>query len=224
MKLNQKGMLDMTLIVALVAVLAIGGFVLYRVTKSDINESNQVVKTSQDQPSTTNDQTEVDSNTEGIDSNSDSNDLNSWAVFEDPQSGFTMRLPNGWSVIAAEDYSGFYSIQLQDDPANKASIQVNPTGGRGGPFLFSAGFIEDGDMLDPQLAIDSTWINFFSLDSTRYTKIIETDGPEGNAGDKVLVYLFEHSPNDFRFTYLMSDNSEDQTEIVEAALSTLVLN
>jgi hypothetical protein len=115
---NQKGFLDLTLILALVIIIAVGGFVWWRVSNAD-------------------EPTVADSTYQN--SNSDKSSIAVVQKYE--EIGLQQELPQGWTVSRTEDTNkGFKSVSyLVENSNSDLSIDISLSGFLGGFYGCSAG-------------------------------------------------------------------------------------
>ena len=224
MKLNQKGAIDMMFVVLLVVVVGVGYFVYTQVVATDDVVNDSGVASEAGSSSKLSDGNDGKNNSDG-DAETKAVAHESWELFTDPTDTYSMRIPDGWSIVASEGSNGFYSTGYQSDAAAPAKIVINSGGGRGGPFLINVNYSDELIDLASMGAggEDTSWQNSLGLDAVRAVDEIDETGIDGAAGDTRYTYLLDLNDRTFMLTYTMSPGDIDSTSDIELALSSLEL-
>jgi hypothetical protein len=134
MKTNQKGFSAVTVLLALLIIGVIGG-VGYYVYNAQKKSNNPDLQSSKSQKNNAVTEKAQETKDETI----------NWTLLNSGLGGFSIKIPDGWTVINMSDSNAILSQNIEYIKGQKAKIETVKTGGSDQTFRFSIMQFKDGD-------------------------------------------------------------------------------
>lgn len=215
-RVNQNGfsVAEGLLVLVIIGLVAGVGFYVYKANQ-DTSKSLGNIESSESSAQKT--------KAETTPSEQSADETANWTLFSSSK-GWSIRVPDGWSLYTNPDSEGLHSpLSLEYKPGVKATIE-KIEGGRGGPFLLNMVNRSEQDISaqKPPYLDQEAVLKAKNVEGKKYFGMLREDEPMiGSRGDMVYQYVFTKNSKTIVVYSYQPQNSASILTQLEKSLSTL---
>lgn len=217
MKMNEKGfsLVEFLLVVLVVSFIGFAGWYVF-----DSRSKNKSVPNSS--PTTTESKIQQSDDTNPETTRKD--ETSEWFLYKSPNDEYQMKLVDGWEMTRHVDSSAIVSFKpLTYKPGIKATVTVIE-GGRGGPFPLYVNLSKESPSVRGKLQGEVKTDSGLVGQKYQFTETSDEAVHDIQQGEKEYSYHFNKNGKYITIVHAIYGDSKDNTEYVEKAIKTLVIN